>query len=255
MSGAGERRAGPQGGPHGVWESLLSEVEGCPPEPSHLVHAPLTDLSVHNIIPTGWYNMSPRSAANTREKLLAGAINLALSKGFAATAVDEVCAAANVTKGAFFYYFKSKEALGEAMLERWISSGAQSYGRAPFLQRADPLDRLYGYIEFTIELTMTGPLGCLVGIFSQELWQTHPSIRTHCAEAFDEWAEGLQQLIEEAKTLHAPDAPFEPKSLAYHFIGVFEGALILARSLGRKEVVAEHLNHFKRYVKALFEEK
>lgn len=198
--------------------------------------------------------MSPRSATDTREKLLTSAIDLALSKGFAAMAVDEVCEAANVTKGAFFYYFKSKEALGEAMLERWVSGGAHSYATAPFLQKADPLDRLYGYIDFTIELTMNGPLGCLVGVLSQELWQTHPSIRTHCAEAFNGWADGLQQLMEEGKRLHAPGATFEPRSLAYHFIAVFEGALILARSLGQKEVVAEHLNHFKHYAKALFGE-
>ena len=32
--------------------------------------------------------------------------------GFAATSVDQLCAAAGVTKGGFFHYLVSKEALG-----------------------------------------------------------------------------------------------------------------------------------------------
>ncbi len=198
--------------------------------------------------------MSSRPAeSQTRQRLLGAAIGLALEKGFAATTVAEVCERAELTKGAFFHYFDDKEAMGTAVLEQWIANGNASYGAAPFWELADPLERLYGYIDFTAELTRTGPCGCLVGIYSQELWQSQPQLRAACQAAFTAWADGLAQLFQEAKARHAPKASVDPQSLAYHFIAVFEGGLILARAYKRPEIVGEQLEHFKRYVQSLFE--
>ena len=42
-------------------------------------------------------------------------------QGYAATSVDEICAAAGVSKGAFFHHFASKEALGIAAAEQWTT--------------------------------------------------------------------------------------------------------------------------------------
>jgi TetR/AcrR family transcriptional repressor of nem operon len=196
---------------------------------------------------------SRQAESSTRERLLDAAIGLSLEKGFADTTVAEVCERADLTKGAFFHYFNGKEAMGKAVLEQWIANGNATYSAAPFWELADPIERLYGYIDFTAELTRTGPCGCMVGIYSQELWQSQPELRADCEAAFTAWADGLAQLVEEAKTRHAPKAGFEPLSLAYHFIAVFEGGLILARAYKRPEIVGEQLEHFKRYVQSLFE--
>jgi TetR/AcrR family transcriptional regulator, transcriptional repressor for nem operon len=189
--------------------------------------------------------------ADTRERLLDAATSLSVEKGFADTTVAEVCDRAELTKGAFFHYFKGKEAMGEAVLDQWIASGNAAFGAAAFNQEADPLDRLYGYIDFSAEQVAAGPCGCLVGIFSQELWQSEPRLRARCEDAFTDWASGLTSLLEEAKTRHAPKASFDARSLAYHFIAVFEGGLILARAHERPEIVEEQLGHFKRYVQSL----
>jgi TetR/AcrR family transcriptional regulator, transcriptional repressor for nem operon len=196
---------------------------------------------------------SRQAKSSTRERLLEAAIGLSLEKGYADTTVAEVCEQADLTKGAFFHYFDGKEAMGKAVLEQWIANGNANYGAAPFWEMADPLKRLFGYIDFTAELTKTGPCGCLVGIYSQELWQSQPQLRVDCAAALTAWADGLAQLFEDAKVRHAPDASFDSRSLAYHFIAVFEGGLILARAYKRPEIVGEHLEHFKRYVQSLFE--
>ncbi|HEX9351727.1 MAG TPA: TetR/AcrR family transcriptional regulator [Gaiellaceae bacterium] len=187
-----------------------------------------------------------------RERLLDAAIGLSVEKGFADTTVAEVCERADLTKGAFFHYFKGKEAMGKAVLDQWVANGNAAFGAAPFWEEADPINRLYGYVDFTVEQLKAGPCGCLVGIFSQELWQSQPVLRARCEEAFIEWADGLAALVEEAKTLHAPKASVDSRSLAYHFIAIFEGALILARAHERPEIVEEQLGHFKRYVQSLF---
>jgi len=49
--------------------------------------------------------------SESRQKLLDAAISLVREKGYAATTVDQVCERAGLTKGAFFHYFESKDAL------------------------------------------------------------------------------------------------------------------------------------------------
>ncbi|MBI2887341.1 MAG: TetR/AcrR family transcriptional regulator [Chloroflexi bacterium] len=198
--------------------------------------------------------MSPRRAdPETRKKLLEAGTNLSLERGFADMTVEEVCNTAGLTKGAFFHYFRSKESLGKALLEGWITNGAAAFDAASFWEIDDPLERVYGYIDFTIELTKVGPCGCMVGIYSQELWQSHPELRIDCEDAFTGWAEGFAGLLQEAKALYATRAAFDARSLAYHFVAVFEGGMILARAFKRTEIAVEQLEHFKRYVHCLFE--
>jgi len=68
-------------------------------------------------------------------------------KGYTAVGLAEVVAAANVPKGSFYYYFKSKEAFGEALLEEYF---------AEYLNRITPIlegsgsasERLMNYFRY-----------------------------------------------------------------------------------------------------------
>lgn len=191
----------------------------------------------------------------TKEKLLDAAQQLMLAKGFVATTVDEICEEAGLTKGSFFHYFESKEDLGKAALNRFVSTKAQAIQQAPFRQKRDPLQRVYGYLDCMIHMSKTSeaPRGCLLGNFAQELSDTHQNIRSQCAQHFDQWANTFKKDLDEAKAKYAPKASFDTQSLAEHFIAVVEGALILAKAKQEREPIAEHIQHFKRYVKSLFE--
>lgn len=56
---------------------------------------------------------------NARIRLLEAARDIIHQKGFAATTVDDLCQSADVTKGAFFHHFKTKDALGVAAADYW----------------------------------------------------------------------------------------------------------------------------------------
>lgn len=197
--------------------------------------------------------MSPRKAKpETREALLEAARTLFLRQGYTATGIDEICAAAGITKGALFHYFESKEALGGAALERWVSDGLQAFGSGQYLNEPEPLKRALGLVDFAIEMSQIGPPGCLVGIFTQELAPSNQTVRTACADSFTVMRESFERLIAEAKAAHAPKAAFDAKSVAQHMLAVLQGSLILARAYQRPEIVAEHLRHFRDYLASLF---
>src|SRR5687768_12296336 len=55
----------------------------------------------------------------SRERILDAAVAMIRSKGYSATTVDDLCAAAGVTKGSFFHHFGSKEDLAVAAAEHF----------------------------------------------------------------------------------------------------------------------------------------
>jgi AcrR family transcriptional regulator len=67
----------------------------------------------------------------TQARIIEAAIKLFSNRGFNAASVDDVCAEAGVSKGAFYHHFESKQALFLALLDGWLNTidGAIEAGR------------------------------------------------------------------------------------------------------------------------------
>lgn len=63
-----------------------------------------------------------KTALDTRQHILEVARTLMTGKGYTAVGLAEVVAAAGVPKGSFYYYFKSKEEFGQALLGNYFSA-------------------------------------------------------------------------------------------------------------------------------------
>jgi TetR/AcrR family transcriptional regulator, transcriptional repressor for nem operon len=85
---------------------------------------------------------------SARDKILDAALTAIRTKGFTATTVDDLCAAAGVTKGAFFHHFDSKDALGVAAAQHWSKVTSGFFADAPYHHHNDPLERVLAYIAF-----------------------------------------------------------------------------------------------------------
>ncbi|MBT3183256.1 MAG: TetR/AcrR family transcriptional regulator [Nitrospina sp.] len=186
-----------------------------------------------------------------KEKILDSAQCLMLDKGYVATTVDEICESAGVTKGSFFYYFKDKEEMGKEMAQRFSSRGKQCC--EGLKGEADPLKRVHGLLDMITEISKTADFkGCIMGIFSQELSETHPEIRKICETSFDGFISNLEKDLAQAKDKYAPKSSFKPREVAEYFLATFQGAMVLARAKKDKKIVERALSQFREHLRMLY---
>ena len=189
-----------------------------------------------------------------RDKILDAAVRVIRAQGYAGTSVDELCAAAGVTKGAFFHHFKSKEAAAVAAAGRFSDMADGIFAAAPYRALPDPVDRMLGYVAFRREL-MRGELPaftCLVGTMAQEAYATHPTVREACAQSIDAHVAMLEADIAEAMRLRNVSAPGGPRGLALYMQAVIQGAFVLAKAHGDARVAAQCLDHLHDHLVRLF---
>jgi TetR/AcrR family transcriptional repressor of nem operon len=191
---------------------------------------------------------------SAKQKILLAARSLIREKGYSATTVDDLCEAAKVTKGAFFHHFESKEALAVAAADFWTETNTVFFGEAPYHKLADPLDQLLGYIAFRRALIRgeVPEFTCLVGTMVQETYDTNPEIRDACKRSIFDHAASVEDMIREAKKLHAPKASWSPKSLALHTQAVIQGSFVLAKAGQDPGLAIDGIDHLRRYVELLF---
>ncbi|WP_193367795.1 TetR/AcrR family transcriptional regulator [Pelagibius marinus] len=199
--------------------------------------------------------MSSQAAKpNARSKLLDAALSVIRTKGYSATTVDELCATAGVTKGAFFHHFRSKDDLGIAAADHWSEKTEALFAEAPYHDHADPLDRVLAYLAFRKALLRGGvpEFTCLVGTMVQETYETSPAIRDACDRSISRHAETLEADIEAALQERGMSPDWTARSLALHTQAILQGAFILAKAKGGAAVAADSIDHLTRYLELLF---
>jgi TetR/AcrR family transcriptional repressor of nem operon len=88
-----------------------------------------------------------RDPERTRERLLQAGFREVYTSGFQSASLDAILAEAGVTKGALYYHFDSKEALGYAVVEEVIAPDLRGTWLRPLQSRKDPIDALIGIVR------------------------------------------------------------------------------------------------------------
>jgi len=195
-----------------------------------------------------------RPRLGARESLLEASFALMRERGYSATSVDELCAEAGVSKGAFFHHFPSKDALAVAAVDRWTEVSKTFFESAAFHELRDPLDRVLGYLDFRKGL-LKGEVvefSCLAGTLVQEVYGTHAEIREACDASISRQAATLEADITEAMKLYGVRAKWSAQSLALYIQVVLQGSFILAKAKGGPDVAAASVDHLRRYIELLF---
>ena len=191
-----------------------------------------------------------------REKLIEAAHLLIRRQGYCETSIDQICAAAGVTKGAFFHHFASKEALGAAAAEQWTARAEELiFTLPPWVRIEDPLERLLAHIDFRLFMIDGAAEGftCFVGTMVQESFASSEVLRAASDASIDAYCERLALDIEEAIVLYGIKDSVSAISLAYHVQAVLQGAFVIAKARNSPKEARDSVLHLKRYIKMLFD--
>ncbi|MFA5293649.1 MAG: TetR/AcrR family transcriptional regulator [Phycisphaerae bacterium] len=90
----------------------------------------------------------------TRQKIIAAAKNLFSTHGYSEATIDDIITAAGVTKGAFYHYFKSKEAICTEIIDDVKKDYQNIFESLP--KDIDPLEKLKTAIKKILELNCSG---------------------------------------------------------------------------------------------------
>ena len=181
------------------------------------------------------------------------AIKLVRLQGYNATSVDQLCAEAGVTKGAFFHHFANKEALAAQAAIHWGERANNMFGKQVASADEGALGRLLAYIDIRTAI-MTGTMGgatCYAGTIAQEVHAQSPVLREASREAIFGHAASLEPDIAEALEEHGVEG-VTAQGLALHIQAVIQGAFVVAKADNGFAAAQDTMAHLRRYIEMLF---
>ncbi|MGH9734130.1 MAG: TetR family transcriptional regulator C-terminal domain-containing protein [Candidatus Acidiferrales bacterium] len=173
-----------------------------------------------------------RDPKRTRERLLQAAFREVYRSGFQSASVDTILAATNVTKGALYYHFESKEALGHAIIEEVVANLPRDRWLLP-LQRSedkDPIDALIGIVRAIPSRPRDVKGGCALVNLAQEMSPLDEQFRKRLERIFRVWQEGIAAALRRGQSEGTVRRDLDADETASFLIAMVEGYEVLAKN-------------------------
>lgn len=166
-----------------------------------------------------------------RERVLHAAVAHVYAHGFCATTLADIAKGADVPLGSVFYYLKTKEEFGTAVVEFYEKRYREL--REQWSQLEDPRERLEALVRMTLDNRRDlVRLGCPIGSLSTELRKSDGAAAAAASRLFTSMLEWLEQQFV-ALGRKKKDAA----ALALQLLAALEGATLVAHSVGRVELL------------------
>lgn len=175
--------------------------------------------------------------SDARERIVAAAADLFHARSFEDVSTAEVCALAGVHPGSLYHFFPTKQELGLAVLEHQWQRMREAVLAPLSAARGAPLERVRGFLDAAVAFhreasDVEGTVrGCPVGNLAVELGTLSPELRARSAAIFQEWAEAVTAVLEEAAARGELREGLAPGAGGLLVVSQVEGALVLAKAL------------------------
>ncbi len=167
---------------------------------------------------------------STRLRLIDAARTLFWEKGYEATSLGDVVKRAKANPGSLYYFFKTKEDLLLAVLDRYTELLWPVIVEPAFKAVDDPMVRIFAILEgYRQGLMATGfARGCPIGSLALEVGEAIPKAREKVAANFDGWVGWIRKCLDDAADQLPPET--DRAALARFVLTVMEGAVMQGRA-------------------------
>jgi AcrR family transcriptional regulator len=179
-----------------------------------------------------------------RGRLIQAAMNLAYQNGFRQTSLADIAKEAKVPLGNVYYYFKTKEEIGDAIIEAHRSQITMLQQKLDMM--SSPGERLCAFVQMTFDnRKMLARSGCPIGTLCTELHKEGGTLAKQSTVLFTELLAYLR------KQFQALDKKADAQGLAVHLLSALEGIAVIAHSLHDPEVVTMEAERLQRWIRGL----
>ena len=164
--------------------------------------------------------------------MLQAAFREVFKSGFQSASIDTILAATNVTKGALYHHFDSKEDLGIAIIEEIVAEMTRDRWSRP-LERSnnkDPIDALTEVVQAIPHGPRDVKGGCPLVNLTQEMSQLDERFRKRLASIFDNWQEAIATTLRRGQAQGTIRRDLVPEETASFLIALVEGYEVLAKN-------------------------
>jgi TetR/AcrR family transcriptional repressor of nem operon len=183
---------------------------------------------------------------SARDRLIETASRLFHLRSYSSVGIQELCEEAGVRRGSFYYYFPSKEALVEAVLDYERDHLLEQVYDPAFEQTRAPLERFDEFLrrlhEYQVARTNAegGQVGgCPFANLAQELASHHPKLRAQAEAILDRFADMYQAALEEGRGQGQLDPDVDTQKSAVRIRAYVQGLLETAKLRADPDVIAQ----------------
>jgi TetR/AcrR family transcriptional repressor of nem operon len=186
----------------------------------------------------------PKTEGDSRTRLLQAAEKTTYLYGFGSTSLADIAKAAEVPLGNIYYYFKTKDEIGGAIVELRVSRFKKLLQD---LDKADsPRERLCGFVDIKIRNRETlARGGCPVGTLCSELQKYGGAAARKSRVLF---AEALAWM---EKQFEALGKGTDSRGYAVHLLSATQGVSVLAHTFHDPSMIAMEAERLKEWIRAL----
>jgi TetR/AcrR family transcriptional repressor of nem operon len=171
-----------------------------------------------------------RNPGRTRGLLLQAAFEEIHHSGFRGADLDAILAAAGVTKGALYYHFDDKEALGYAVLDEVMTSDLHRKWVQPLQNAKDPIDALVRIVQSESLRREDVRRGCPLLNLSQEMSGLDEGFRRRTAKLFKNWHDAVAGALREGQKRGVVRNDIDANETATFLIATYEGYVVLGKN-------------------------
>lgn len=188
--------------------------------------------------------------ATTKTLLLDMGIKLFAECGYNYTGIESILRAADVPKGSFYHFFKSKEDFGIQVIKRLAAQYDARLVTTLNDTSLAPIERIRSYFrqgcqEFEQH---NAQIGCLISNLGQEMADQNEAIRTLIQEIFTSWQTHLAKCLRAAQELGEVPLDLDTTELASYCLAGYQGALLQAKVAKNSQPVEIFLSYTFEYL-------
>ena len=150
--------------------------------------------------------------------------------GFRSADLDAILAKAGVTKGALYYHFDNKEALGYAVVDEVIASKVHQKWVQPLRNVENPIDVLVRIIQSESLKREDVQRGCHLLNLSQEMSGLDEGFRRRTARIYKDWHDAMAEALREGQKRGVVRSDINANETATFVIAAWEGYVVLGKN-------------------------